>query len=130
MPYIITTRPDCGCGWGSLCDNQTGCGASFHEDRSTSHAVATLEEARDAALDIMWPYTYDKHACRFEITAEIGHLPESGGTIGPLPDGTVIEVERVSLATLHARIVNGGTPLSEGLLRAPERLTIAAYNAR
>jgi hypothetical protein len=32
--------------------------------------------------------------------AQVTALPESGGTIGPLPDGTVIEVERVSWLSL------------------------------
>jgi hypothetical protein len=30
-------------------------------------------------------------------------LPESGGTVGPLPDGTVIEVEQVDLRELRKR---------------------------
>lgn len=55
-------------------------------------AVATLSEARDAAIaatrnagsvDVMGPL-------------EASLVPASGGTVGPLPDGTVIEVERTN----------------------------------
>jgi hypothetical protein len=85
VPYIVTTtrpvaRPDA---------------AIFRHQR----AVATLGEAREAAMG-------EVEAVAF-ATAGFDHLhtvaselPEAGGTIGPLPDGTVIEVERMSVERL------------------------------
>lgn len=93
MPYII-------------CVNQPGC---LPEADPT--AVATIEEAREAATQ-----ECTVSEARFPGTAESGgwgdpkvwtpfedaarELPESGGTIGPLPDGYVIDVRQVSLDEL------------------------------
>jgi hypothetical protein len=58
---------------------------------TTRQAVPTLDAAREATVAIVldrypvrWPRKFTVRAART--------LPESGGTIGPLPDGTVIEV--------------------------------------
>jgi hypothetical protein len=79
MPYIvITERP-----------SQPDAGNSAQRNRSVSRrAVATLEEARREA----------GRACLGSTSLDLRNveqartLPESGGTVGPLPDGTVIEV--------------------------------------
>jgi hypothetical protein len=77
MPYIITMHTD-----------------------EAEHAVTTLDEAREAAVNLaitryvepdMRPSWAD--ACR--------RLPVEGGTIGPLPNGRVIKVERTSWAELE-----------------------------
>jgi hypothetical protein len=77
MPYIvITKRLDSSTGW-----NDSGL-------RVSGRAVATLEEARREA----------GRACLGSTSLDLRNveqartLPESGGTVGPLPDGTVIEV--------------------------------------
>jgi hypothetical protein len=49
------------------------------------HTAATLEEARRVGRRLLadhnvWP------------TADVDNLPAAGGTVGPLPDGTTIEV--------------------------------------
>ena len=86
MPFIITTvppRPQYGfAGYPRI-------------------AVATLEEAKRAADRIVGVNPV-------RALGQINDLPADGGTIGPLPDGTVIEVRPVSAAEL-ARLA-GCTP--------------------
>src|SRR5262245_5521435 len=95
MPYIVTVKRE---------DHIEGLGLECvgHSRR----AVATLDKAREAARPIIeaaWPEgsvklaaSYDdadESTLRFhDAHADVDSLPESGGTIGPLPDGTVIEV--------------------------------------
>lgn len=91
MPYIITTR------------TRVPLGEGFAEGLSRQ-AVATLDEALEAAYDRMQVEggapairsreTYEQLVDQWEA------IDESGGTVGPLPDGTVIEVEQVSWNTL------------------------------
>lgn len=66
MPYIITTYPE-----PTMAPGFVG----------TRHAVATLDEAREHAFGRMVEDRRREDA--FDI-------PADGGTIGPLPDGTVI----------------------------------------
>jgi hypothetical protein len=112
MPYIVTTkRPvdavDCGHpeaprnGW-----------------PVSRRAVATLEESIRAVADAQ--------------TMAVGFttgvtLPESGGTVGPLPDGTVIEVERVGWFDVAER-VRGKRLVPAG--RAAQAELLDAFNAR
>ncbi len=85
MPYIVTTtRPTFP--------------GEFDDYFPSRRAVATLDEARDSARDEVtsipnWPRAAFEMAC---------DLPECGGTIsiGPLPDGTTIAVEKVGWAEL------------------------------
>jgi hypothetical protein len=64
-----------------------------------------------------------------------GRISESGGTVGPLPDGTVIEVEPADWATI---IDAGGLPaeliraikVDDAIGRMARELALAAYNAR
>jgi hypothetical protein len=80
MPYIVTAKRPCA----------TEYGAQFSLSR---RAVATLEEAQETAWDV---------ACNHlgGDPAPFVALPESGGTVGPLPNGTVIEVEQTTWAAL------------------------------
>jgi len=75
MPYIIETRY-------SDCDFPGSCG----ECDISRIAVATLDEARRITAR-----EYREHVHRF-MGFDTRWITESGGTIGPLPDGTVIEV--------------------------------------
>jgi hypothetical protein len=74
MPYIVTTKRQ----------QPTG-----HFERTidpvSRRAVATLETVLQYGSDQGW---------RRAIVRAVASLPESGGTVGPLPDGTVIEVEQ------------------------------------
>ena len=106
MPYVITTKRP-------FTRQLVGC-------HSTSRrAVATLAQAR------IW-VTY-----RMPAGGPVD-LPESGGTVGPLPDGTVIAVERVSYNLL--RYESGWTPAPDdedySAAHRHGAEVIAAYNAR
>jgi hypothetical protein len=77
MPYIITTRAYA---TSSACPRLPA--------PRTRRAVATLGEVQRQVEGYLIRHgaEYDKY---------ISRIPESGGPIGPLPDGTVIEVEQV-----------------------------------
>jgi hypothetical protein len=106
MPYVITTEE------------------RYHGGPQHRRAVATLEEARE------WVYrSLDRDP--LPVAGRLGMamgLPESGGTLGPLPDGTVIEVEPV---TWHDLIADGHfTTVPSPVDSASNAAEIvAAYNA-
>ena len=101
MPYIITTTP-------RPTHDQLVARIDGVELPDTCTAVATLEEARGVAYPVVhaaWPdatngNSDEQRAHRWAVVA-VHRLPESGGTIGPLPDGTVIEVRQVDRHDLH-----------------------------
>jgi hypothetical protein len=82
MPYVITTKRPCyrddDCAMYACSCRNTGW-------RVSRRAVATLDETMD-------------YLCELVLFAGDADAPlpvdESGGTVGPLPDGTVIEVTR------------------------------------
>lgn len=82
MPYIITMTPRC------------ECGEHHHGSDGTKRAVATIEQARDAAADII--YRQHDGTSHFDHFDAATYMPDTGGSIGPLPNGTVIEVRAVS----------------------------------
>lgn len=106
MPYIITTTTD----------NGTRGPQRFGVTR---RAVATLDEARDAVHQSI---TADRRSAPF--LEAVAALDDSGGTVGPLPDGTTFEVGRVEWDTLRADLT--AEQRDRGLTGAE---TIAAYNA-
>lgn len=123
MPYIITTRRPCTCCTHCGYSHREGSPECLHAQESTG-AVATLDEAQRYGRRIM------ADAGQWS-TAAIDELPESGGTIGPLPDGTTIEVKRVSWSRL-AEHTTGGWDAERGRFRAPayEADILAAFNSR
>jgi hypothetical protein len=85
MPYIVTTK--------QRVPNWDGVGDAPLM-RGFRRAVATLEEARQSCVRAL----YAANAPQGDVSGPrlwtaAYELPESGGTVGPLPDGTVIEVE-------------------------------------
>lgn len=71
-------------------------------------AVATLDEARE----IVHTATAKQHAARWPIY-------EGGGTVGPLPDGTKIEVEFWGAArAVNWMVANGYDPQTESFIDA------------
>jgi hypothetical protein len=80
MPYIVTTKRP------AKVDHDEERAEREHVSR---RAVATLEEARDFIYSLCAETDVDDE----RIADDIDRLPESGGTVGPLPDGTVIEVK-------------------------------------
>jgi hypothetical protein len=61
------------------------------------HAVATLDDAKRAAHNVVIEHMGGAHA---GYGIDCYRLPGSGGTVGPLPDETVITVERVEWQSL------------------------------
>jgi hypothetical protein len=88
MPYIVITTDTL-----LYAEDPT---AEFEPDakpvQQIRTAVATLDEARGAADRIVLDGYADSFKSANDDRNALLALPESGGTIGPLPDGTVIEV--------------------------------------
>jgi hypothetical protein len=107
VPYIITTR---------LVEGDPE--APRSADVTDRRAVATLDEARGAAQEAVDSAGPIKSRHSWEaICGYIAHtMGEEGGTVGPLPDGTVIAVERTGWDRLRDAI---GQPT----------LTVCAFNA-
>src|SRR5918994_990050 len=96
MPYIITThRPG-----NYELPIEMG-------DRFSRRAVATLEQAQDYV-----------HKAGGTYTAAV--ITEQGGTVGPLSDGTVIEVWRMGWGKLAHHADHRLAGLSAGLVPPPD----------
>lgn len=89
-PYIITVkrrRPF------------TGTHATTPPDewhRVSRVAVATLDEQDTARALLNWRPGDTLTVRELQVIEGIERLPAEGGTVGPLPDGTVIEVARAT----------------------------------
>jgi hypothetical protein len=117
-PYIVTTKRR----------GYMGLGLVRSPRVVSRRAVATLEEARDFIYSLCAETDVDDE----RIADDIDRLPESGGTVGPLPDGTVIEVEQVTWHELTHRTTNVGRywlPADHGHTDAQAAI-LDAYNAR
>lgn len=76
MPYVITTR------------------AIVHPQIASRRAVATLDEVRRHVGGIVTLNRSAFYSTGFDAAQkQIAALGESGGSVGPLPDGTTIEVQ-------------------------------------
>jgi hypothetical protein len=119
MPYIITERWD---------------GATHPKPGNNPVAVATLGEARAEARTFINTVA-DRSPGRwmYEMRQECQQMPESGGVIGPLPDGTVIEVRPITLYGLAENAGWRGWRLTRVTARPdlvdPSEI-IDAYNAQ
>lgn len=116
-PYIVTVK-------------EVHRGHSAQEPDLSVHrrAVATLDEARERCFRAWGPFDHPDGRDvnqRVPYLDSVRALPDSGGTIGPLPDGTVIEVERVTYDDLGGAL-SAGAWLPEGPLTEPD--LIAAFN--
>lgn len=129
MPFIITTKrrlagrtmvPTADAGPQPL-------GAERFEVVSR-RAVATLEEAKVVAEDTLIavaPAGLDADEGERLLVA-ITELSESGGSVGPLPDGEVIDVEAWS--EIAFRVMCADRFISDFDMPLPD--LIAAYNAK
>lgn len=125
-PYIVTTKRQC-----PACVHGPNAGGEHRPESVSRRAVATLEEAIAKALEITLPYALvtqpaDDEALQLQCHA----LSESGGSVGPFPDGSLSEVARVKWDTIIA-----GCPPEDWEDLADTDLSsdaevIAAYNAR
>lgn len=115
MPYII-------------CVNRPGC-----PPEQDPYAVATLDDAREAAAT-EYIESWTAHADRSVPASNPGlnacyDLPETGGVIGPMPDGYVIDVRRVSYPEL-AKLSGDNHPYRRDELCSDTRDQILdTYNA-
>jgi hypothetical protein len=87
VPYIITTL--------AQCEHPDGSPPEHGRRIQSRRAVATLEEARQHARNEADATVREDEFAPKAAWDAIAALPEAGGTVGPLPDGTVIEVRRV-----------------------------------
>jgi hypothetical protein len=95
------------------------------------HAVATLDDARDECWRRMAEVSAYPLARAAELTAAIQALPETGGTIGPLPDGTTLTVKPVKPEALIAEM-GGPEAWPDYNLGDPADVAVilVAYNSR
>lgn len=122
-PYIITTKD-------GPAPDQRDPGYDVWLERQSRRAVATLEEARHDAENIVIDAlgvrdTMEASDDRFDAR----ELPESGGTVGPLPDGTVIEVAPIILLDL-AQAAGFHVCSRAGIDGYSDQQIIDAYNAK
>lgn len=118
MPYVITT----------LWSNSPA--EAGHD--VTRHAVATLEEARELTAGIVHGFEIALGRTLGDAYATALTRSEQGGTVGPLPDGTLIEVERTTYVYLADE---GGWvwPADDTDYSSPARhadAVLAAFNAK
>lgn len=89
-PYIVTTTQEC-----EHCAEQ----GNVESIILSRVAVATLEKAKAESRKVVGVLGGSSGSTLSPLHL-IDSLPESGGTIGPLPDGTVIEVKPTTWADL------------------------------
>ena len=102
MPYVITT---------SNMEAGTASGIARSQSRV---AVATLEEARQS----VWEIADERDTTGRDVEGPVlacRSLTESGGTIGPLPDGTIIEVKPILPSDLWRAVGQPGDMHARGL---------------
>ncbi len=101
MPYIISvTAPRATARTANGRDLERHERSGSGRDTIWSVAVATIEEARDYCQPIVRAIANSMERSRF--VSAIRCLPSSGGTIGPMPDSYVIDVQMVSPLKLAA----------------------------
>lgn len=106
--------------------------------RVARRAVATLGDAWQAAgeaIDHAWgPYaprpttSILDDAKHYDFRAAALRIPESGGAVGPLPDGTVIEVAQIGWTTIYAQL--RPVPPERPLMDWTAAEVIAAFNEK
>jgi hypothetical protein len=144
-PYIVTTKRRCD---QPACDRSEPCSAErsgwcAHPNSDdgdgnrtpvSRRAVATLKEA-EAICDSRIEQQRDSFdlpgmADAFEQVEDV--MEESGGTVGPLPDGTVIEVEPTTWLAIAETVgmTWWSTATTPEATRRREQAVLDAYNAR
>lgn len=128
MPYIISvTAPRATARTANGRDLERHERSGSGRDTISSVAVATIEETREAAQNAVIdgcatnpPQSPGSCAHHYDAASTLG---EQGGTIGPMPDGYVIEVQFVTWPDLWRLsgspvLVDDGTPASDKTLDA------------
>lgn len=106
-----------------------GCLSADERWLDDRHAVETIEEAREHIVEGVGIPEPETWAELNATHASIAELPESGGTVGPLSDGTIIEVRPVTYAELRGDAGLTGVELY-GLRDERRDQIIDAYNER
>lgn len=125
MPYLITT-------W----HNEDAAPVPVvPKPKDTRRVVATLGEARDRALSIVLNIEHAKQdparvGTYSEADAVARSLPKEGGIIGPLPDGTVIEVTSVSWNWIIGVADDAGIDTDSIYADGGDLAILNAYNER
>jgi hypothetical protein len=123
VPFIVTTkrRLSCSC-WGTVGEDESGMCQACHKggEDVTTRAVATLEDVARVHPVLCIAESIERPGedlmCLFD---------EAGGTVGPLPDGTTIQVEPIEIRRLaEAALVANDHHFGE----LTEAEVIAAYN--
>lgn len=140
MPYIVTTtrRMSCTC-WGTVGEDESGMCAACHAggQHITRRAFPTLAEAKTSCVGKI-------AKCAFDANTIDGYQPhedraralsERGGKVGPLPDGTTIEIERVPVHGLarrakHDRLLARALAAGDSPADSLTRECVAAFNAK
>jgi hypothetical protein len=127
MPYVITTTTADALAATAMLNGDEAMSLTLDEAKAreaagtTRLAVATLDEARDACRAVD---PDDNAEVRGPLTRMVDALTESGGTVGPLPDGTVIEVTPVTDDQLRAAVAHR----IDGAYTRSITEIVAAYN--
>lgn len=139
MPYIVTTTKPTD----PVFVGQIHMGTHTRDEWEATHvsrlAVATLEEAQQEAWGVVSGRPWLNDVSTYQAAADVAHsLAESGGTVGPLPDGTLIEVERVGYFDLadqtdvpkEPRSTSWGEIVMRPATVVTDAQILAAFNAR
>lgn len=92
-------------------------------------AVATLEEVHRLVGRMVRQRSegsYEDWCAAYPLTLKAADIPESGGSVGPLPDGTLIEVE----ATTYDRLGHDLDLSPRRIFNDPEQKLVDAWNAK
>jgi hypothetical protein len=115
VPFIVTTKRPC-----PSCVHGPAGGGEHRPESVSRRAVATLEEVQVLVSDAI--YDAGQKTTRDALPAF--EIQESGGTVGPITDGTLIAVEPLG------RIEREQVAIRLGLSsRATDDEWCAAYNA-
>jgi hypothetical protein len=115
VPYIVTTK-----------SRYSGANDLGYWATTSRRAVATLEEAHETAREACL-YAPGSVKAIAQAVRDVFALSESGGTV-TLPDGTVIEVDRVSMDDLIRRM--GDDLSSVARVIWPDDEILAKFNAK
>src|SRR4051812_13657710 len=123
MPYLVTTM------YGEPRSDRPGHVGGVAWERVSRLAVATLGKARSAVKRAIMDLAPESGSLKPYLAAQqqADALPESGGTVGPLPDGTTIRVELAATGDLAAAALVANDYHFGELTEAE---VIAAFNAK
>jgi hypothetical protein len=107
MPYIVTTK------------RHRGSFYPPHPNVATERRAVTALEI-DPLADVLRPLLrHDLKALEWvDMMNELTALPVTGGVVGPLPDGSVIEVELVDVMRLWREAGEPDTTRTEAIIVA------------